>query len=190
MLTRRRLVQLGLVTWAGVMLGAPRLARAAGTDVTAPAALRRSTWAPLAGSAIAVGGTMLRLDAVGDLPYLAGRDDAFRLELIGRVGAVPPGIHPFRHPAFGSAELFVAPVDAIVSGVSRYEVVVDRSVGVPHVVPAAPNPPAASTPAAPSSAPAAPSHRRRQRVRRHRRRHVARHVRRKVRTRWLARRIS
>jgi hypothetical protein len=195
MLTRRRLVQIGFLAWAGTMLGAPRLAReasASAADVTAPATLRRATWAPLAGAAIAVGGAMLKLDAVGDLPHLAGRDDAYRLELSGRDGAVPAGIQSFRHPAFGATELFVAPVDVVVGGVAHYEVVVDRSVGVPHTVPAAPSttpaPVTAPSPA-PAAAPAVAPKKAAAHHRRHRR-HLARRARRPVRTRWLARRIS
>jgi hypothetical protein len=179
-LTRRRFLELGAAAWLGTMLGGVRTARAAGVDVTAPAYLRRASWTPLAGTAVAVAGVTLRLADIGDLPHLAGRDDAFRLELTGAAGALAGGIHSFRHPALGSFSLFVAPVDTVVDGVQRYEVVVDRSVGVPHSVPQAPAAtapaasaaaPAASAPPAAAGAPTAP-HRARRRRKRRRHKHV------------------
>jgi hypothetical protein len=187
MLTRRRLLQLGAATWLTTFLGGGAgLARAAGLDFTAPAYLRRGAWAPLAGTAIGVAGTTLQLADVADLPRLAGRDDAFRLEFTGAADALAGGIHAFRHPTLGSASLFVSPVDSVVGRVQRYAVVVDRSVGVPRSVPSAPQAPAASpapaaAPAPAATAPAAPRPRRR---RRRRRRRLVRRTRRTTRAAW------
>ena len=154
MLTRRQVLELGAAAWLTAMLGGVRFARAAGVDVTAPGYLRRASWVPLTGATVGVAGATLRLAEVADLPHLAGRDDAFGLQLTGAAGALAGGIHPFRHAALGSFELFVSPVDTAGGGVQRYEVVVDRSVGVPRSVPKAPS--TAST-SAPTAAPAAPA---------------------------------
>jgi hypothetical protein len=91
--------------------------------------LRRSSWLPLVGTTLAVDGVKLRVANVADLPQLAGRDDAFRLELRGTTSALPSCIGRFRHRTLGSFEMFVSPIDAVAGGVQRYEVVVDRSVG-------------------------------------------------------------
>ena len=84
---------------------------------------------------VSVAGVMLQLDEVADLPRLAGRDDAFRLEFTGPAEAVQSGIHEFRQAQLGTFVMFVSPVDIVLGSDSRYEVVVDRSVGVPGSVP-------------------------------------------------------
>jgi hypothetical protein len=131
-LTRRQLLELGATAGLIAMLSPARSARAGEVDGTALPYLRRASWAPLAGAMVAVAGVTLRLANVADLPRLAGRDDAFRLELTGRAGTLRSGTHRFRHPALGSFELFISPVETVVGGTQRYEVVVDRSVGVPN----------------------------------------------------------
>jgi hypothetical protein len=132
MLTRRQVLELGAAAALTVVLGSARSARAAGIDPMASDYLRRASWVALAGGKVAVSRVHLRLAEVADLPHLAGRDDAFRLELIGDPGALAGGIHPFRHAALGSFELFVSPVESVVRGLQRYEVVVDRSVVSAH----------------------------------------------------------
>ena len=72
--------------------------------------------------------------------------------------------------------MFASPVDTALASEQRYEVVVDRSIGVPRVVPTANSTPPVSAPAtasasAPtSSAPPSPHHGRRARRRLARRR--------------------
>lgn len=128
MLTRRQVLELGAAASLTALLGSARSARAAGMGGPAPHYLCRASWLPLAGGIITVARVNLRLAEVGDLPHLAGRDDAFRLELTGDAGAVPCGIQAFRHAALGSFQLFISPVGSVVRGLQRYEVVVDRSV--------------------------------------------------------------
>jgi hypothetical protein len=85
------------------------------------------------GASVAVAGVTLHLTEVGDLAFLAGRDDAFRLELTGAVGTLAVAIQPFQHHALGSFDLFVSPVATVVDGEQLYEVVVNRSVALgPH----------------------------------------------------------
>jgi hypothetical protein len=153
MLTRRQVLELAAAAWLTAVLGRVATARAAGVDAVAPGYLRRASWVPLTGTAVGVAGVTLLLAEVADLPHLAGRDDAFGLQLTGAAGALPGGIHPFRHAALGSFDLFLSPVDTVSGGVQRYEVVVDRSIGVPDSVPQAPS--AAST-IVPTAGPATP----------------------------------
>jgi hypothetical protein len=138
MLTRRRLLELGAGAWLAAMLGAVTTAPASEANFTAPRYLRRASWVPLIGTTAAAGGVTLRLTEVADLPHLVARDDAFALELTGPAGALSAGIHQLRHPALGTFTLFVSPVDTVAGGVQHYEIVVDRSVGVPRSVPTAP----------------------------------------------------
>jgi hypothetical protein len=162
MLTRRQIVELGAAACVAAMLGHVRSAVAAETDPALGGYLRRETWLPLVGEGVEVAGVTLLLGEVADLPLLAGRDDAFRLELTGPAG-MTGGIHPFQHPALGSVELFLSPVDTVVAGVQRYEVVVNRSVGVPRAIPTAPSVVPASRESTAPPAQTGPRHRGRNR---------------------------
>jgi hypothetical protein len=139
-LTRRTFLRAAGGTGVAVAAGArPWSASAAVTDPH----LRRSSYAGLVGTTFSVdGGPSLELTAVSDLGRrLARRDDAFTLIFSGPADAVASGIHTLRHPRLGRFELFVSPVDRESGG--RYQVVVDRSVGVPAAPPAPPAPAAA-----------------------------------------------
>ena len=176
MLTRRQVLELGASACLVAILGQVRSASAAEADATVADYLRREPWLPLVGSNVDVEDVTLRLAEVADLPQLAGRDDAFALEFTGPSGALNSGTYPFQHAALGSFEMFASPVDTAVASEQRYEVVVDRSVGVPRVVPTANSTPPVSAPATASasaptaSAPPSPHHRRRARRRLARRR--------------------
>ena len=183
MLTRRRLLELSATACLAAILGHATSARAAGLDPAVADYLRRAPWLPVVGDAVSVAGVRLWLAEVGDLPQLAGRDDAFRLEFTGPAGALPGATHLFRQAALGSFVMFVSPVDTVVGTEQRYEVVVDRSVGVPPVAPtsdstAAVGAPATtggpSAPRAAAPAPARPALHRRPRKRRHSTRRDAR----------------
>lgn len=137
MLTRRRLLELGTGAWLAAMLGAATSAPASAANSTAPRYLRRASWVPLIGTTADAAGVTLRLTEVADLPHLEARDDAFALELTGPARVLSAGIHQFRHAALGTFALFVSPVDTVAGGVQHYEIVVDRSVGVPRSVPTA-----------------------------------------------------
>ena len=139
-MTRRSLLQAGAAATAASLLGG-RLWSPATASAAVPGHLRRSAYTGLTGGTFRAGGTELRLLSVADLagvasqPALAGSEDAFALAFAGPLGApVESGIQTFSHPALGSFDLFVTPVD-LPDGDRRYEVVVDRSVGV------APEPP-------------------------------------------------
>jgi hypothetical protein len=182
-LTRRRLLGLGAAAGFAAIFGRPAAAARGATGgggEDAPAHLRRSSYVPLTGAAFGVAGTTLTLAAVGDLARLAGRDDAFRLELLGAPDAFTPGIQPVRHRTLGAFELFLSPIGRIEDGVQRYEVVIDRSVPLPAALRDAPRPAAAApapaetvadAPAA-AGAPAAPARRKAVRRRRRRPRHA------------------
>ena len=176
MLTRRQVLELGAGACLVAILGHVRSASAAEADATMADYLRREPWLPLVGGNVDVEAVTLRLAEVADLPQLAGRDDAFALEFTGPSGALNSGTHPFQHAALGSFEMFASPVDTALASEQRYEVVVDRSIGVPRVVPTANSTPPVSAPAtasasAPtSSAPPSPHHGRRARRRLARRR--------------------
>jgi uncharacterized protein DUF6916 len=97
--------------------------------VTTRGYLRRASWLPLVEATLDVDDATLRVADVADLPQLPGRDDGFRLELIGAANAVPSSIQRFHHATLGNFEMFVSPVEAVVGGAQLYQVVVDRSVG-------------------------------------------------------------
>jgi hypothetical protein len=152
-MTRRSLLQAGAAATAASLLGG-RLWSPAAAQAAVPGHLRRSAYRGLTGGAFRAGGTELRLLSVADLagvatqPALADSEDAFALAFSGPLGApLESGIQRFSHPELGSFDLFVTPVDQP-DGDRRYEVVVDRSVGV------APEPPDPVTPA-PDPGPAA-----------------------------------
>ncbi len=154
-LTRRALLgagAAGAATLAGLRTAAPAAA--------GPGHLVRSAYAGLTGQRIAAGPVALRLLSVADVAgaavdaRLTGSQDAFALAFSGPLGQpLPAGIHTFRHPSLGAVELFVSPVETPRAD-RRYEVVVDRSVGVPRSVPQAPAAPELAAPlAAPAAAP-------------------------------------
>ncbi|MDX6581864.1 MAG: hypothetical protein QOI10_1048 [Solirubrobacterales bacterium] len=156
--TRRQALQAGAAAGLVAMFARVPFARAAADD--GEPYLHRASYAGLVGQAFAVAGGSLVLREVGDLEHLAGRDDAFRLEFTGALGAVEAGTRQFSHSALGRFELFVAPVCEVTGGVQRYEVVIDRSVPLPRNAPEAPNnaeptPPASDAPA--PDVPAAPA---------------------------------
>jgi hypothetical protein len=132
MLTRRQVLALGTAAGLSAMLGGVRSAWATTGSVLTPGHLRRSSWLPLLDTTLDVDSVKLRVAAIANLPQLHGREDAFRLELTGAASALPSGIARFRHRRLGSFQMFVSPVEAVVDGVQRYEVVVDRSVGTPR----------------------------------------------------------
>jgi hypothetical protein len=145
-LTRRRLIQVG--GGAAAVLYLDRLPVLALADTTAPAFLRRSSYAPLVGSQFqAVGaGATLTLTAVSDLvraqdePAFVGRDDAFALSFVGPADVVlAGGTHELAHPTLGSFAIFITPVQRPAETQS-YELVVDRSVALGAARQEAPTP--------------------------------------------------
>jgi hypothetical protein len=152
-LTRRRLLATGGAAGAAAMIGFQPWSPA--TAVAAPASdvpmyLRRSAYlTPSTVEFIASGEghvSTLTLTGIRDLPgdpKLVGSEDAFALEFSGP-SALQGGIDTFTHPDLGNFELFVSPVDA---GGTAYEVVVNRSVGVPRHVPTQPSSGAKPAPA-------------------------------------------
>lgn len=145
-LTRRSLLCVGAAAGAAVALGVrPWAAAAAG-----PGYLTRSAYAGLEGTRFTVETgaepVVLRLESVSDVAgaasrrALAGSDDAFALKFSGPLARpLDSGIHTLHHPRLGSFELFSSPVDAPAADQS-YEVVVDRSVGLPTGSSEAPKP--------------------------------------------------
>jgi hypothetical protein len=143
-LTRRALLCAGATAGAAVVLGVrPWAASAAGGGY-----LTRSAYAGLEGTEFTVETgartVALRLESVSDLagaasqPALVGSDDAFALMFSGPLSTpLDSGIHTLHHPRLGTFELFSSPVDDPDRD-QRYEVVVDRSVGVPGEPPEAP----------------------------------------------------
>jgi hypothetical protein len=135
-LTRRSLLSAGATAGAAVIVGVrPWAAVAAG-----PSYLSRSAYAGLEGTSFTVETgaepVVLRLVSVSDVagaasrPALAGSDDAFALTFSGPMATpLESGIHTLRHPSIGSVELFASPVGAPGAD-RRYEILVDRSVGV------------------------------------------------------------
>ena len=203
MLTRRRFLELGAAAYLTVVLGEVASARAAGLDPQVAGYLRRGSWVPLVGENVSVAGVTLQLDEVADLPRLAGRDDAFGLEFTGPAGAVQSGIHEFRQAQLGTFVMFVSPVDTVLGSDSRYEAVVDRSVGVPGSVPTFGSTGTVSAPttaaASPGSGSAEPAAVRRPHKRTHlaRRRRKRRHLKSRPRAsvsqdsgRWIQRRYA
>ena len=80
--------------------------------------LRRSSYEGLIGSSFTAGSVELRLLSVSDLagaavdPSLAGSEDAFALAFAGPLdAALEAGTHTLGHPALGTFELFVSPVE-------------------------------------------------------------------------------
>ena len=143
-LTRRKLIKTGAAAGLAAMLvKVPTTFAAAAEDDVAPT-LKRATYGPLVGSGFLVAGKQLTLDAVCDLEHLPGRDDAFRLAFSG-AGGVASGTQTFYRPALGRFDLFVSPVGEP----GHYEVVIDRSIILPH------DPPSPATAAAIAAAPVA-----------------------------------
>jgi hypothetical protein len=148
-LTRRTLLCAGATAGAAAALGVkPWAAAAAG-----PGYLSRSGYAGLEGTHFTVETgaepVVLRLESVSDVAgaasrrALAGSEDAFALTFSGPLASpLDSGIHTLHHPRLGSFELFGSPVDAP-EGDRTYEVVVDRSVGVPEAQSEAPRAPEA-----------------------------------------------
>lgn len=152
-LTRRHLIASG-VAGAAVLTLPPAVAAA----TTSPA-LRRSTWVELIGATVDCDGTGLKVLAVDDLDFaversIVGHEDAFVVELAGpELAADVPVV---RHPAFGSASLFVAPVDRPGS-VITYQLLVDRTVRLAAADPPAAGPGAVSEPASVPPEPLTPA---------------------------------
>jgi hypothetical protein len=155
-LTRRALLCAGATAGAAVVLGVrPWAASAAGGGY-----LTRAAYAGLEGTEFTVETgartVALRLETVSDLagaasqPALVGSDDAFALTFSGPLSTpLDSGIHTLHHPRLGTFELFSSPVDDPDRD-RHYEVVVDRSVGVPEEPPEAPpKAPEASSPEPP-----------------------------------------
>lgn len=101
---------------------------------SAPAYLRRSSYAGLTGSDFAAsfagGEQALTLASISDLgrPEVAGADDAFSLEFAGSSDQViTQGIHTLSHPSLGSFDVFVAAVDQP-EKTQAYQLIVDRSI--------------------------------------------------------------
>jgi hypothetical protein len=165
-MTRRALLQAGAAATAASLFGGRLWSPAAAA--AAPGHLKRSAYAGLTGGGFRASGTDLKLLSVADLaarPALAGSEDAFALAFSGPLGApLESGIQTFSHPALGSFDLFVTPVD-LPDGDRRYEVVVDRSVGA---LPDPPEPvrhdPAPAPATAPAQEPAAAPPARRKRL--------------------------
>jgi hypothetical protein len=147
-LTRRTLLRTGGGAGAAIALGLrPWSPAVAGAAVTDPH-LRRASYAPLVGTTFSVTEgsrtVSLKLLSVSDVArHLAGRDDAFALSFSAS-GELGSGIHTLRHPQLGRFALFLSPVERA-SG-HRYEILVDRSVGVPKDPPSPVSAPAAVAP--------------------------------------------
>jgi hypothetical protein len=128
-LTRRRLLAWGVT--AGAAAGLAGFA-AAPPVLGRESWLRRTTYARRVGELFHVGGTtvVLRLAKVRDLvgttsggASLAGRDDAFMLELAGPAESrLPQGVYELRHRALGRTSLFIVPHVQ-----NSYAVVINRS---------------------------------------------------------------
>jgi hypothetical protein len=134
--TRRQLLAWGAVAGAAAAL---RGLVAAPVSVARESWLRRATYTGRVGESFhAVRGSgktvALRLVAVEDLAgstpsgeSLAGRDDAFLLELLGpRTPELTQGIVELRHRALGRTELFIVP-QAPGGSRNAYAVVVNRA---------------------------------------------------------------
>jgi hypothetical protein len=134
LLTRRTLIKSGAVAGATLLIARPGWAFAGRPGV--PSHLERSSYTGLTGDAFTASGgggsASLTLDGVGDLPdAAAGAVDAFALAFSGAASApLHQGIRTLSHPALGSFDVFVAAVERP-DDRQRYEVVVDRSRGVP-----------------------------------------------------------
>jgi hypothetical protein len=135
-MTRRRLLTWGATAAAATAVPALLVAPEA---VGRESWLRRGSYEKRLGdgfrAVLADGRTVsLRLEAVRDLSGttpsqqpLAGRDDAFLLELRGPdTPRLDQGVHELRHAAFGHHDLFVVPQRPTRSG-SFYAVVVNRA---------------------------------------------------------------
>ena len=125
------------------MFGGPAaLAKAAAGDT--PKHLLRSSYLPLAGQRFRIGGKTMQLGVVDDLAgaagdkALRGHPEAFALTFYGPPNALGATVQTFSHPDVGTYSLYIAPVGQVEGRVQRYEVVVDRSVGVPKRPPAPP----------------------------------------------------
>jgi hypothetical protein len=159
-LTRRSLLQSGVATGAGAVVGMRPWSAAPASAATLPSYLRRSTYTRLARREFAVTGDagpmVLNLLSVSDVAgaretkALAGSEDAFALAFSGPLAQpLESGTHTVRHPDLGTFRMFVNEV-GMPAGNRRYEALVDRSVGVaPSKAPA---PPAKAAPAATATA--------------------------------------
>jgi hypothetical protein len=118
------------------MFGGPAALAKAVTGDT-PKHLLRSSYLPLAGQKFRIGGKSLQLGVVDDLAgaagdkHLRGHPEAFALTFYGPPNAFAAMVQTFTHPDLGTYSLFVAAVGEAEGQVQHYEVVVDRSVGVP-----------------------------------------------------------
>jgi hypothetical protein len=139
-LTRRSLIYGGATAGVAVAIGMRPPGAAALVTAGAASPLTRSAYVGLEGTTftVATGAApvKLRLESVADLASaetkraLVGSDDAFALTFTGPLSdPLDSGIHTLHHPSLGSFELFSSPVDDA-DAVQRYEIVVDRSVGV------------------------------------------------------------
>jgi hypothetical protein len=163
LLTRRRLLQSGgaALAVAVVDMHAWVPALASGGSGSAPAYLRRSSYAALTDQSFtATSGSQsqtLKLLSISDVQRagLAGADDAFVLELSGALDqTIEQAVHTFEHPALGSFDLFVTPVEQPQSTQS-YAIVVDRSVALATTEAPGPSPPVVSGTSASDASPAA-----------------------------------
>ena len=142
-LTRRHLVQAGAAGTALLTFGGfGRLEGIASAAGAAAPELRRGTYLGLSDNRFEVIGDgvveTLRMISIDDLPSAAripelrGRDDAFAVHLRGSGEVLESGIHQIKHSEIGDFRLFISPIDRSGSG-QDYELLVDRTVGVPGI---------------------------------------------------------
>lgn len=136
-ITRRSLLRGGAGIAAVTLVGLRPWSAATAAAAT-PGWLRRSAYAGLTGQEFSAGTVPLRLLSVADVGgavrsrALAGSEDAFVLTFAGPVDApLVSGVHALANATLGSFELFLSPVERP-SAELHYEVVVDRSIGVPE----------------------------------------------------------
>jgi hypothetical protein len=164
-MTRRRLLATGGAAGAAAVVGfqpwSPAAAKAAAGD--SPAYLRRSSYLALSSPDFSTSrlGQLagVKLASVADLgaadvdKALVNNDDAFALMFTSDT-AFEAGTRTFAHPDFGVFELFIAPVE----GRGSYEVIVNRTVGVPKRAPQPPPPQSGSSAPVDKKPPATKKH--------------------------------
>ena len=110
-LNRRTVLRLGaLAPVVGIVTGLAGPAEAAASPYA------RSTWKPYVGKAFSLtwpgGSASAVLDAIADLSGAApGAATRFSLDLRVTSGAVPNGVATLSRSGFGSASLFLSPID-------------------------------------------------------------------------------
>jgi hypothetical protein len=139
--TRRRLLQVGGIGGAALLLGVRPWSPASASAAGSRDYLLRSSYENLTTPEFAMsGGGTAQLLRVSDLvggKQLAGSEDAFALEFSSS-RPLDQGMQTLSHPELGRFDLFMAP-DAPLGTRSSFSVVVNRSVGA---TPRPPKPPA------------------------------------------------